>query len=128
MRKYGFVSAGYGRIYSKQLERLIIGAPIYVYQKSHGYIGFGIVTSAPVMPKDFRLVDGKGLQDVELSQEAVLHDADNPEDADYLVGVDWRKTVSIDEAETFFDAFANQNVVCKLTHAATLDFLSSAWR
>ena len=127
MRKYGFVSAGYGRRFSKQLERLSIGSPIYVYQKSRGYIGFGIVTSAPVMAKEFHLVDGKALQDVKLSQEAILHDADNPEDADYLVGIDWKKTVSIDEAETFFGAFANQNVVCKLTHPATLDFLSSAF-
>ena len=127
MRKYGFVAARYGRVYSRQLDRLSIGNPIYVYQKGCGYIGFGFVLSRSVMAQDFRLPGGQILSDLDLEQAAILHDRDDPETADYLVGIEWRKTVSIEEAQTFFGIFANQNVVCKLTHPATLDFLGSAF-
>ena len=127
MRKFGFVAAGYGRRYSKPLERLREEDPIYVYQKGCGYIGFGVVNGLAVMAKDFRLASGERLADVKLEQERILHDADDPEMADYIVGIHWRKTFSIDEAKTFFGAFANQNVVCKLTHPATLDFLGATF-
>ena len=123
MRKFGFIAAGYGRKYSEQLDRLSAGDPIYVYQKGHGYIGFGIVTAAPVVAKDFR-VDGHALEPSELADQGVLHDANDAEIADYLVGVEWRKTVPLNEALTFAGVFANQNVVCKLTQPATIDFLA----
>ena len=127
MREFGFIAAGYGRFFSQQLERLRRGDPIYVYQKSCGYVGFGVVTSTSVIAKDFRLVDDSALTDLQLRQPDILHDADDPETADYLVGVEWRKTVPISDAETFSGIFANQNVVCKLTHPATLDFLAATF-
>jgi hypothetical protein len=123
MRKLGFVSAGHGRFYSKRLEQLNEGDPIYVYQKGSGYIGFGIVRAPSVMSKNFKLADGRPLSEVELQQPAILHDPDDEEISDYIVGVDWKKTVPIAEAKTFTGAFANQNVVCKLRAPATLEFL-----
>ena len=127
MREYGFIAAGYGRFYSEQLERLSPGDPIYVYQKSSGYIGFGIVTETSLMAKDFRTKEGAALADIQLLQSAILHDSDDPEKADYLVGIAWRNTVPINEAKTFSGIFANQHVVCKLTHPATLDFLADSF-
>ena len=50
---------GYGRHYSKQLEQLNAGDPIYVYERKKGYIGFGIVRSIAAKSKDFRLPNGK---------------------------------------------------------------------
>lgn len=127
MREFGFIAAGYGRFYSEQLERLSPGDPIYVYQKGSGYIGFGVVTEASLMAKDFHTKEGAALADIRLRQSAILHDSDDPEKADYLVGVAWRNTVSINEAKTFSGIFANQHVVCKLTHPATLDFLADSF-
>ena len=127
MREFGFIAAGYGRFYSEQLERLSPGDPIYVYQKGFGYIGFGVVTQASLMAKEFRTSEGSTLPDVQLRQSAILHDSDDPEKADHLVGVAWHNTVSISEAKTFSCIFANQNVVCKLTHPATLDFLADSF-
>ena len=127
MREFGFIAAGYGRFYSEQLERLSPGDPIYVYQKSCGYIGFGVVTEASVMAKEFHTSAGSALTDIQLRQQTILHDSDDPEKSDYLVGVAWRNTVSIVEAKTFSGIFANQHVVCKLTHPATLDFLADSF-
>jgi hypothetical protein len=44
--------------------------------------------------------------------------------AEYVVGVDWKKTVPIAEAKRFEPGmFANQNIVCKLRDPKTIDFL-----
>ncbi|MCZ6847159.1 MAG: hypothetical protein O7F69_14790 [Alphaproteobacteria bacterium] len=123
MRRYGFISAGYGQIYSGRLNQLSEGNSIYVYQKGAGYIGYGTVTSTAVMSKDFVLLDEKHLSEVELRQPFVLHDPDDTEISDYVVGVKWHRTFPITEAQTFTGVFANQNIVCKLRHLATIEFL-----
>ena len=123
MQRLGFIAAGYGRNYSVQLGRLSPGDPIYVYQKGHGYVGFGVVTAAPVLAKDFH-IDGHALDPEQLADQGILHDADDVDMADYLVAVKWLKTVPFKDALTFAGAFANQNVVCRLTQPATLDFLA----
>jgi hypothetical protein len=43
MRRYGFLAAGGGRNYSRQLYQLSAGDRVYAYQKQAGYVGFGIV-------------------------------------------------------------------------------------
>ncbi len=127
MREFGFIAAGRGRAYSQKLEQLSAGNLIYAYQKGKGYVGFGEVESPAVMAKHFRLDDNRLLREVELSDLGIFHDEDNAEMADYVVRVTWRKTVPIGEAKTFRGVFANQNVVCKLTHAETLDFLAETF-
>jgi hypothetical protein len=123
MRRFGFISAGNGRVYSGRLDQLTEGDPVYVYQKGAGYVGYGTVTSVATMSKDFVLPDGQRLSEAELRQPSILHDPDDPEISEYIVGVDWHKTYPISEAQTFTGAFANQNVVCKLRDPATLEFL-----
>jgi hypothetical protein len=123
MRQYGFVAAGYGRIYSGRLETLSEGDTIYVYQKGAGYIGLGLVTATAVLANDFITADGQHLRDLALQEDGVLHDPDDAEKADYAVRVDWKKTVPIAQGKRFVNCFSNQNVVCKLRDPATLEFL-----
>ena len=123
MREFGFIAAGYGRFYSIRLNQLSIDDPIFVYQKGYGYIGYGIVTSSSVMAKDFVGGDGHKLKDLKLRGADILHDPDDPEMADYVVGVEWKKTFPLTEAKRLEGGFANQNVVCKLRHPATLEML-----
>lgn len=125
MRKFGFIAAGYGRFYSKRLDQLSEGDPIYLYQKGFGYIGYGIVRTTSTKSKDFKLPDGQLLSEIEMKQPAIFHDPNDPDTMDYIVAVDWVKTVGISEAKTFSGAFANQNVVCKLRDPATLEFLAN---
>jgi len=128
MQKFGFIAAGYGRFYSGRLDQLSEGDPIYVYQKGAGYIGHGLVTKPSVMAKDFVTEDGHKLKDLKLTQPNILHDADDIENADYLVGVEWKKSLPISQAKWFDGGFANQNVVCKLRHPATLEFLEREFK
>ena len=123
MRKFSFIAAGGDRRYSVQLERLSRGDPIYVYQKGCGYVGFGVVTADPVMARDFRF-NGNPLSLEGLTDEGILRNRDDSNRADYLVAVEWQKTVPLTEALSFDGMFANQNIVCKLKDAATLDILA----
>jgi hypothetical protein len=124
MRTLGFIAAGGGRTYSGKLDQLNIGDTIYMYFKGAGYVGRGTVTQPAVMAKDFKL-GGKSVFDFPLRQPELSHDRENPDMAEYIVGVKWDKSVPASEAKMFPGAFANQNVVCKLRDQKTLDFLKN---
>ncbi|KLK93935.1 hypothetical protein AA309_05490 [Microvirga vignae] len=122
MRRYGFLAAGNGRLYSSKLELLNVGDAIFVYQKRQGYVGYGIISGSVIRARDYT-VDGKPLFDLPLLQPNLKHDADDPDLAEYLVPIKWERTYSFEQAKTFPGAFANQNIVCRLRDQATLDFL-----
>jgi hypothetical protein len=122
MRKYGFIAAGGGRAYSGKLEQLSVDDKIYAYQKKAGYVGYGRVTQTARMAKDFE-VAGSPVLKLPLAQPNLGHALNDPEKAEYLVGVEWIRTVQLSEAKTFVGAFANPNVVCKLREPRTIEFL-----
>jgi hypothetical protein len=123
-RKYGFISAGGDRKYSKPLERLKVGDRIFAYMTGLGYTGFGEVTSESVMAREFTVGrEGARLLDLDLKEPGMNTDCDDPQRSEYVVGVKWLKTFVREEARWFTGAFANQNIVCKLRHQETLDFL-----
>lgn len=122
MRHFGFVAAGYGEKYSAALQRLRRGNRIVAYQSRAGYVGYGTVTTEPIMARDFETATGP-LLDQELIQRGLAHDRDDPKLAEYAVGVEWIKTFPINEAKKCDGMFANQNVVCKLRDPKTIDFL-----
>lgn len=122
--KYGFLSAGAGRKYSDALKRLSVGDKIFAYQAGRGYVGYGTVTQTSVMAKAFVVgSNGEGLLDLHLKQPNMSHDSDDPDLAEWVIGVNWSKAVPLEAAKTFKGVFANQNVVCKLRHQKTFDFL-----
>lgn len=122
MRRYGFISAGGGEFYSKRLQQLTTGDEVFVYDKGNGYIGHGIVTSETVPAAEFMTPAGR-LFDQPLSEPRMKREGAPPENAEYVVGIDWRKTFDRVQARRFKGAFANQNIVCKLRDEATVDFL-----
>lgn len=122
MRRYGFIAAGGGRYYSDFLGKLSPDDRICAYQKQSGYVGFGIATSRVVPVREF-LVNGSPLLKEPLDCPGLGHDSDNPDLCEYLVGIEWLKAVPIAEAKMVPGAFANQNIVCKLRDAATIEFL-----
>lgn len=123
MRKLGFLAAGGGRFWSGALDKLEPGSRVYAYQKGAGYVGFGTITQAAVMANE-AIMQGRPLLEHALAQPNLGHDADDTELAEYVVRVDWAKEVPLTQAKTFPGVFANQNIVCRLRDAATLDFLA----
>lgn len=124
MRRLGFVSAGGGDWYSGPMQRLQVGDQIVAYQKQAGYVGYGKVVSTAVMARDFETSQGL-LLDQTLAQPNLAHDSDDPKMAEYVVGVEWAKTVPLSEAKWAEGLFANQNIVCKLRDPKTVEFLKS---
>ena len=126
MRKYGFVSASGGRWYTDKLDRLSIGDLVFYYQKNKGYLGYGRITSTKVLASEFQTQSGQILTDV-LRGKYLTEHAGELENAAYVVGIDWIKTFGRDEAKTFSGIFANQNIVCKIYHQETVDFLTETF-
>ena len=131
-RKYGFVSAGGGSWYSKTLSLLSPGDRIWVNVPHIGYAGVGIVTEAVQQAKD-SIFEVNGDQ-VKMADLPLLGDyfysVDDPENAEYVVKVQWIKTVRTSEAVKELGFFGNQNSVCRpLTEkwTFTVDRLKKCW-
>lgn len=124
-RRYGFIGAGQGFRFSNPLQKLKLGDKIFAYLKGEGYVGYGEVTQTTVMIKDFIVPEAnKPLLDMD-DLKAPHPDAnkDDPEMAEWVVGVNWLKTFPRGQAKTFRGVFANQNIVCKLRHPETIEFV-----
>lgn len=122
--KYGYIGAGQGPKYSDPLKKLKEGDSIFAYMKGLGYVGFGIVREPAKMVKDFVIEGGqKTLLDVPLTALNIADNRDDPKISEWAVGVDWKKTFDRNDACYFKGIFANQNIVCKLRHKPTIDFL-----
>lgn len=125
-RKYGFVSAGHGAWYSRTLKQLFVGARVFAYIPHEGYVGVGTVVDTVKPIKDFFIdINGvkKPILECDLNTPNMRNDIDNPELSEYLVKVEWMKTIPREKAYKEPGLFANQNTVCKLRNQFTLDKL-----
>ena len=114
-QKYGVISAGGGTWYSKTLKRLRPGDRIWVNIPHTGYVGVGIVHQEVQQAKDVRfLLEGREWDFSSLeTQGEYLKESDNPQKAEYVVLVDWIKTVPESRAVKEIGFFGNQNSVCR---------------
>lgn len=100
-RRYGFIAAGGGKRWSAPLRRLQPGDELLVHLPGAGYVGHGDVT-APAVPIRNIVVDVDGqstpLLDLPLVSPGLAWDADDDVNCEYVVLVNWRKSVSEREA------------------------------
>jgi hypothetical protein len=125
-RKYGFISAGQGRWYSNTLSLLSPGSRVFACIPKTGYVGVGIVQETVVPIKDFTVqIDGMQIPLIEADLEVSMDiDIDDPDLCEYVVRVEWQKTVSKTQAYWEKGMFANQNSACKLRNQFTLEKLA----
>ncbi len=125
-RRYGFISAGQGPWYSRTLNILEPGARVFACIPGTGYVGVGVVREAAKQVRTFEVeIEGvrRPLLDVPLRATSMSENADDPEKSEYLVRVEWIRTVPISEAVWEKGMFANQNSACRLRNRFTLDVL-----
>ncbi|MCP2015920.1 hypothetical protein L1280_003103 [Deinococcus sp. HSC-46F16] len=125
--RYGFLSAGKGRKYSRTLEALQPGRRVSAYIPRVGYVGVGTVTTVATPIKDFVFKVGGDVRPVSslpFSAPEALHDFDDPELSEWLVGVEWQQTVPKSDALTGSSLFSNQYIVCRLRDQGTLEALA----
>jgi hypothetical protein len=110
--KYGFISGGGGVWYSRTLNILEPDHRIWVNIPGNGYVGVGKVIEGAKTAKEAALKDGKTI--FELSHSGTYHEelADDEDRAEYLVRVEWIKTVPKNDAVREVGFFGNQNTAC----------------
>ncbi|WP_339304096.1 endonuclease NucS domain-containing protein [Paenibacillus sp. FSL R5-0519] len=125
-RKYGFISAGQGKWYSRSLSLLKPEDRLFVCIPKVGYVGVGIVQEEVVPIKEFQVLHGE--ENVPLLNSDLRvkmdKDVDDPDLCEYVVRVKWIKTRAKQEAIWEKGMFANQNSACKLRNQFTLDRLT----
>lgn len=127
MRRYGFVSGGGGRWYSRTLDLLFPGGRVFACIPGTGYVGVGTVVSesAPVTDVTFEASEGpKTLLDLPIVAPKMGEYRNDPERIEHVVKVEWEKTLPREEAVWEAGMFANQNTVCRLRNRFTLERLS----
>jgi hypothetical protein len=129
-RRYGFLAAGYGRKYSLQLNRLEVGSIAVAYLNGNGYVGIARVVEKAVPARDFRY-RGRPLRARMLKGPELLHDAEDDDECEYLVGVKWIKQVAREGAHFRRRAglFTPQLIVASLSDKlTTLQFLEQKFK
>ena len=124
--RYGFISGGQGVWYSRTLGMLFPDARIFVCIPGTGYVGVGIVKEGVLPVRDFTVeIDGKILPilDAPLTAPKMYDNAEDPELSEYLVRVEWIKTLPREKAIWETGMFANQNTACRLRNRFTLERL-----
>ena len=81
-----------------------------------------LATAEALRPQEFQ-VKGQRLRDLPLNEPAFFHNEGDDEMQEWLVPVDWKKVLPLNEAKTFPGVFANPNIVRRLTQPATIEFL-----
>ena len=131
-RKYGFISAGGGPWYTKTLSLLSPGDRVWVNIPHTGYVGVGVVTETVQQAKDVVFDYNNALTPMkELPlQGKYFYSEDDPEYAEYVVKVQWIKTIAVSKAVKEIGFFGNQNSVCRPTAEKwtfTVDRLKKCW-
>jgi len=97
-RKFGFLAAGGGRKWSKQLVKIQIGDTVIAYLKGYGYVGIGRVTSTATPATKF-MVNGVLIKELPLINDTIRSiKRFSKENGEYLIGVDWQVAVPREQA------------------------------
>ncbi|WP_448811720.1 hypothetical protein [Agromyces bauzanensis] len=126
-RRLGFVSAGGGKFYTQTIRGLPEDARVWVNIPQTGYVGVGTVTGPAVRFNDARItVDGvpMPLAAESLAGSYTHQGSEADDDAEWVVPVEWIRTVPQKDAYWEKGLFANQNSACKLRQEFTLDRLA----
>ena len=112
--QYGFVSAGGGPRYTAQMQNLEPGNRIWVNIPRVGYVGVGtVLETARPASETLMLVDEQKKLFFDLKLKANYHKGFSSEKEEYIVKIDWQKTVSQSMAISEYGFFGNQNIVCR---------------
>jgi hypothetical protein len=97
-RQFGFLAAGGGRKWSKQLEKIKTGDTVIAYLKGYGYVGIGKVVTASTPATKF-MVNGVRIRELPLVNDTIRSiKRFSKENGEYLIGVDWQSAVPREQA------------------------------
>jgi uncharacterized protein len=96
--KYGYLAAGQDKKWSDQMRTLNKGDIVIAYLKGSGFVGVGKVMETAVPSREFTYKN-KLLSEYGIQSTDIFKNKDSDEMCDYLVKVNWVKTVPKEEAK-----------------------------
>jgi hypothetical protein len=97
-RQFGFLAAGGGPKWSKQLEKLQVGDRVIAYLKGYGYVGIGTVTQSSTPSSKF-MVEGTAIKELPLINDTIRSvNRFSTKNGEYLIGVAWEVAVPREQA------------------------------
>ena len=127
--KYGYVSGGGGEWYVRTLRMLEPGNRIWVSVPGKGYVGVGKVVTPATRFDQFKV--NKNASTVPITEVDIqAPKALNEENSEHFVGVEWIKTVNLQDAVRERGFFGNQNTVAQPRDPKwnfTVERLKSIW-
>lgn len=94
---YGFIAGGQHKKWSDPIRTLHKDDIVVAYLKNHGYVGVGKVLEKAVPVNQFKH-NGTYLKDLPLKSTGLFRNSDNDK-CDYLVKIEWMKTVLAKDAK-----------------------------
>lgn len=111
--EYGFVSAGGGAWYTGTMSNLEPGNRIWVNIPHVGYVGVGVVRESAISTREVVFEIGDALIPFfDLNLHGEYHKNAPIEKAEYIVKIDWMKTVPQNNAVSEYGFFGNQHTTC----------------
>ena len=124
--KYGFVSGGGAPWFSRTLSMLFPSARVFACIPQLGYVGVGIVRESVQRVADFNVtLNGQLVPILEapLLSSNMGKGAEDDDASEYLVRVEWIKTLPKSEAFWEKRMYANQNTATRMRNLFTLERL-----
>jgi hypothetical protein len=122
-RRYGFVAGGGDPWYSRTLNALKEGHRVFVHIPGEGYVGIGEVTGTTRPVREFKVTENGRevpLLEAGLAAPNMDHDLDDADKCEYVVPVNWVKTVPRESSFWEPNLFANQNTAARLRDTDTI--------
>lgn len=126
-KKYGFMSAGGGKLWIDAIKRLKPGDQLFAYATGAGYVGFGRVTTDAAPFGDFCLPQtGRRVIEMPLKTPPKPATFEDPTSCDWCVGVDWINAVDRESGVLKNRAF--RGTVCQIRQRSVVDELLKGLR
>ncbi|CAM3532686.1 hypothetical protein NODU109028_21190 [Nocardioides dubius] len=128
--KYGFVSAGGDKWFSRTLKNLPVGARVFACIPKVGYVGVGTVL-AEARRFDGTTVEVDGVEqqlaDLPLVGNYARQGDESDDVAEWAVAIEWNYVVPREQGFWKTGMFANQNSAARLRNAFTIEQVTAAF-
>jgi hypothetical protein len=122
LRKYGFISAGGGPRFAKQMQNIYIGAEVFTYISGFGYVGHAKVIEAAV-PIDQYMVHGMQISNLPLLATNALRGFGDHTMCEWLVRVEWVKALDRTNAVKKMGLYVHVATSCRIKDPVSIKFL-----
>jgi hypothetical protein len=122
LRKYGFISAGGGARFAKQMQNIPVGAEVYTYISEFGYVGQARVIEKAV-PIEQYTINGTQICDLPMVAPNALHSLGNHEMCEWLVRVEWIKAYERSNAIKKTGLYVHVATSCRIKDPISIKYL-----